>query len=156
MHLGLAAKAMLTDGSIRQQMIRRILLENAGGLGANARAVADATVRTWMRAAAELALLIGQGGVRALYERSLHLTRAIYPWLSEAEAPVRTDAPFATLQVSLESGEPEDALEAGAAFLIVCTDLLSNLIGEALTTRLVDSSWIEDAAEQAKKEPRNE
>lgn len=147
----------MTDGSIlRQQMIRRILLENAGGPGANARAVADATVCTWMRAAAELALLIGQGGVRALYARSLHLTQAIYPWLSEAEEPVRTDAPFSDLRVSLEGRESGDALEAGAAFLIVCTDLLSKLIGATLTTRLIDSAWADDAADQAPKAPSND
>jgi hypothetical protein len=136
-------------------MIRRILLENAGGPGANASAVADATVRTWMRAAAELAPLIGQGGVRALYERSLHLTRAIHPWLPEAEQSVQTDATFSALKAGLQKGEPEDALEASTAFLIAYTDLLSKLIGETLTMRLVDASWVYDGAEQVRRESSN-
>ena len=136
-------------------MIRRILLENAGGPGANTSAVADATVRTWMRAAAELALLIGQGGVHALYERSLHLTRAIHPWLPEAEHSVPADATFSALKAGLGKGEPEEALEAGIAFLVVYTDLLTKLIGETLTMRLVDASWVDDVAEQAKRENSN-
>lgn len=137
----------MTLDSIRRQLIRRILLKNAGGPGANASAVADATVRTWMRAAAELALLIGQGGVNALYERSLHLTRAIHPWLQAGEQSAQTDATFSALKVGLEKGEPEDALEAGTAFLVVYTDLLSKLIGETLTMRLVDAAWGDDRAE---------
>lgn len=142
-----------TPSSARQQKIAHLLARDAGGRGADARAVAEAALSLWMRAAGELALLIGQGGVRAIYARSLHLVRSSHPWLPEAADPTQPDEPFAELRVALERQAAPDALEAGTAFLLTFTDLLATLIGDALTTGLMNSAWPDRTPGLAAKEP---
>lgn len=142
-----------TTNLARQQKILHLLTQDAGGRGADARAVAESALRLWSQAARELALLIGQGGVRAIYARSLHLARADYPWLPEAPDPTQSAPPFTELQATLERQAPPDALEAGTAFLVTFTDLLATLIGEALTTGLMNSAWPDRAPGLAAKEP---
>ena len=137
----------------RQQKILHRLTQDAGGQGADARAVAEAALRLWIAVARELALLIGQGGVRAIYARSLHLARSSYPWLPEAADAAQSDPPFTELRVSLERQAAPDALEAATAFLVTLTDLLATLIGEALTTGLMNSAWLDRAPGPAAKEP---
>lgn len=118
-----------------------MLSEKAGGPGADSSAIADAAIRTWTGAASELAQLIGEGGVRALYTRSLHLTRSTFPWLPAVEEPAQKDAPFAALRASLERRAPVEAINASTAFLVTFSELLVTLIGEALSTRLLRSAW---------------
>lgn len=142
--------------TIREQMIRRLLLQNAGGADANAHAITAATLRIWERVATELEALFGIRGVRALYERSLHLARQVHPWLADSKEPAPAEDPFRALRLGLEGVERDDALAASATFLIVSTDLLYKLIGAGLTTRLIDSSWVDDTGEQARKELGNE
>jgi hypothetical protein len=142
-----------TANLARQQKILHLLTQDAGGQGADARAVAEAALRLWIPAARELALLIGQGGVRAIYARSLHLARSAYPWLPEAADATPPDPPFTELRITLERQAAPDALEAGAAFLVTFTDLLATLIGEALTTGLMNSAWPDRAHGPAAKEP---
>jgi hypothetical protein len=142
-----------TANLARQQKILHLLTQDAGGRGADARAIAEAALRLWIRAACELALLIGQGGVRAIYARSLHLARLSYRWLPEAADPALSDPPFTELRVALERQTAPDALEAGTAFLVTFTDLLATLIGEALTTGLMNSAWPNRAPGLAAKEP---
>jgi hypothetical protein len=142
-----------TANLARQQKILHLLTQDAGGCGADARAVAEAALRLWIQAAGGLALLIGQGGVRAIYARSLHLARSSYPWLPEAADSTQSDPPFTELRVSLERQAAPDALEAGTAFLVTFTDLLATLIGEALTTGLMNSAWPDRAPGLAAKEP---
>ena len=142
-----------TTSLARKQKIVHLLTHDAGGREADARAIAEAALGLWIRAACELALLIGQGGVRAIYARSLHLARSSYPWLPEAADPTQPDAPFAELRVTLERQAAPDALEAGTAFLVTFTDLLAALIGEALTTGLMNSAWSDRAPGSAAKEP---
>ncbi|MGI8894280.1 MAG: hypothetical protein ACR2HE_01265 [Casimicrobiaceae bacterium] len=145
-------KPLSTASLARRQMIGRILTQYAGGRVADSSAVAEAAMRTWIRAAGELALLIGQGGVRAIYARSLHVTRSSYPWLPEVEQPTQTETAFANLKVGLERREAADALEASTALLVTFTDILATLIGEAMTTHLMNSAWADPASSQAVKE----
>lgn len=145
-------KPLSTASLARRQMIGRILTQNAGGRVADSGAVAEAAMRTWSRAAGELALLIGQGGVRAISARSIHVTRSSYPWLPELEESTQTETAFANLKLSLERREAADALEASTAFLVTFTDILATLIGEALTTHLMNSAWADPASSQAVKE----
>lgn len=144
---------ILTANLARQQKILHLLTQDAGERGADARSVAEAASCLWNQAACELALLIGQGGVRAIYARSLHLARSRYPWLPEPADPTQSDPPFTELRVTLERQAAPDALEAGAAFLVTFTDLLATLIGEAVTTGLMNSAWPDRAPSLAAKEP---
>src|SRR5512140_1538455 len=141
-----------TTSLARHEKIAHLLMQHAGGGEADARAVAEAALGLWIRAACELALLIGKGGVRAIYARSLHLARSSYPWLPEAADPAQSDPPFTELRATLERQAAPDALKAGTAFLVAFTDLRATLIGEALTTGLMNSAWPDRASGLAAKE----
>jgi hypothetical protein len=95
----------------------------------------DATIRSWKAAQSRLTPVIGENGFRSLFARSLHLTRREHPWLPGLSA---TDNPFADLQASLEGETQERTQEASRALLATFTGLLRLLIGEALTSCLLD------------------
>ena len=104
-------------------------------------AIAAAAVSTWGEIAAALSTIIGHGGVVALYQRSLHLTRADYPWLSAAdESELRVNG-FAALGTALAQQTSLDAAAAQAALMHTFRDLLLSLIGSSLTERLLGSVW---------------
>lgn len=128
------------DSATRRQVIQRLLSDKAGP-GATPHAIAEAAVHTWTQAQTVLAQLIGENGVQALYARSLHLTQATYPWLATVEAPAPGPAPLSDLKSSLERRSASDAAEASSAFLAGFETLLISLIGEALSTRLLNSAW---------------
>lgn len=119
----------------------QLILEQCVGAGADAKAIADDCVRAWERVTSQFAPLIGEGGVGVLYARSLHLTRSRFPWLAVPQEPRRTDSPYTDLKVSLERREPSEAREAISALMVTFADLLTALIGETLTTRILSSAW---------------
>ena len=104
-------------------------------------AVAAAAISTWGVIAAALSPIIGHGGVVALYKRSLHLTRANYPWLSAAdESEMQVDG-FGALGTTLAQQECLAASAAQTELLHTFRDLLLSLIGSSLTERLLGSVW---------------
>lgn len=119
----------------------QLILEQCVGAGADAKAVADAAVRGWEQVTSQFVPLIGEGGVGVLYARSLHLTRSKFPWLAARQERQQTDSPYTDLRVSLERREPSEAIEACSALLVTFADLLTALIGETLTTRILHSAW---------------
>ncbi len=125
-------------------MVRQTLARRAGD-GATSEAVAEAAIKTWRGVAVHLAPIIGEGGVGSLYARSLHLTRASFPWLATAQPmPLalrmqQTDWPFMDLRMSLMQRDPADASNASSVLLDTFLELLATLIGEPLTARLLQS-----------------
>lgn len=126
----------------RLPMVRQNLARRAGE-GATSDAIAEAAISTWKEVAIHLAPIIGEGGVGSLYARSLHLTRASFPWLADGSALESTrrvqqsDWPFMDLRTSLAQREPADASSASSALLNTFLELLAALIGEPLTARLL-------------------
>ena len=132
----------MTDRLERRQAIRRLISDAAGGPDAASTKSAAAAVSTWARAAAELAKLIGEGGVSALYARALHLTRETFPWVGRVEGPpTRSDPHFADLKASLERRDPGEAIDASITFLTALTELLATLIGDGLSARILSAAW---------------
>ena len=88
---------------------------------------------------AELAVLIGNDAVRALYLRAMHLS------LLSFERPEGTsqalDALLGALHQTLANHQPADARSAAQALLESLVALLVSLIGQPLTLRLVTSAW---------------
>jgi uncharacterized damage-inducible protein DinB len=132
---------MPDHAAARHRLIDAVLSPVAGG---DSRAVGVAIRAALASFSTELAELIGQRGVRSLYDRSLHLARARYAWL-EPIAGAPSDEPFADVQGRLTERSVDEALEAGAALLVEFTSLLAVLIGEALTERLMRKAWDQDA-----------
>lgn len=141
---------MLNATAARLGSIKKILARDAG-VGADAKALAEAAVSTWRRVTFHLTPIIGEGGVGSLYARSLHLTRSRFPWLAVAPATQpagqaqQTDWPYMDLRSSLEQREPAEVRNASSAHLVTFIELLATLLGEPLTARLLRSLW-DDAA----------
>lgn len=103
--------------------------------------VADAQAAVWRDINLALHPIIGRRGVAALYDRSLALASARHPWLATGQ-PVAPDAIDASaLHAALAMRPPAEAAAGGGALLQVFRDLLSSLIGAALTDRLLRDVW---------------
>jgi hypothetical protein len=119
----------------RRQLIRAMLAQ-PGGEDAGERHLLP-----WHSLALHLSPLIGENGFGALYGRTGRLLTQQYGWLSAGPSSQALDALFRTLKEDLARVEPAQAALANEALLTTFTRLLSDLIGEALTTRLIDSAW---------------
>lgn len=124
----------------RRKAIRRTLEGRAGG-APDADAVAAATVDTWHQMADRLVPVIGARGVDVLFSRSLYLTSAAFPWLANAGDHGDSVAQLASLKARLAGREPDASAEASCALLVTFTELLTTLIGESLTGRLLGPVW---------------
>ena len=105
--------------------------------GADVRLIAATAVSTWRDIDAALSLVIGRRGFAALYRRSLRLTSADHPCLAAASDGDVGPGRFAALQTALAQQAPSPATAANDALLRTFRDLLSQLIGLALTARLL-------------------
>jgi len=137
-----------------RQAIQRALTREAG-TDADAKALAAAARRVYDTLAGQLALLIGEGGVRALTARSLHLVQRDFPWLAKAQEPDPSEGPFAQVGFRLERQEPAVATAAAAAALATLGGLLATLIGETLTMRVLRAAWPSALPDEAQQEARN-
>lgn len=100
---------------------------------------ADTNLAHWSAVDAALAPVIGTRGVRALLQRSLFLCQPAHPCLmssASAEASPPADE-FAALRNTLAACEPDVAAAADAALWQTYASLLNQLIGTALTERLI-------------------
>jgi hypothetical protein len=103
---------------------------------ADASEVASRVISLWQDIAAAFSPIVGQRGFTALLRRALSISLVRFPWLSIAltEAPAYE---FETLRSALAGQSANDATHANAALLRNFFDLLANLIGAALTERLL-------------------
>jgi hypothetical protein len=91
----------------------------------------------WGQVVEQLVPVIGLQGVDALLNRSLQIAGMIAPWPAKPAAKGEPYTPLATLGKCLAPSP-----EVNLALLVTFTDLLANLIGEALTDRMLDPIWI--------------
>jgi hypothetical protein len=141
---------MLGSADLRQTIQRELTRE--AGTDADAKALAAAAVRVYDTIAGQMALLIGDGGVRALTARSLHLVQRDFPWLAEAKEPDPSEGPFAQVGFRLERQEPAVATAAAAEALATLGGLLAALIGETLTMRVLRAAWPSAFPEETQQE----
>jgi hypothetical protein len=94
----------------------------------------------WLRLAHQLSPLVGENGFCALYARSVRLVSPQFDWLSGNQSSKSVEQLMETLAKDFGSVEPAVADGAHAALMNTFTKLLSALIGEALTIRLLDSA----------------
>jgi hypothetical protein len=97
---------------------------------------ADAAVTIWHDVWVALSPIIGVAGTAALYERSLFLTIAEYPWLESAGDSLESGE-FAALRRELSQQTRADAAAANAALLNSLSQVLGKLIGASLAARLL-------------------
>ncbi len=122
----------------RQRLIQAMLAQPDS---ADPAELAEHNLLPWRTLAAHLSPLIGDGGFGALYGRTGRVLAARFNWLTMGSTAQTPEALFQILRQDLGRAEPQLAYEANAALLVTFTSLLSDLIGEALTTRLLDAAW---------------
>lgn len=106
--------------------------------------VAAGAVLTWRHVAGALAPVIGELGVMALYDRSLRLAGAEFPWLLTVPKAPQMGAALDHLRQCLAAREATDAAAVAAAtsaHLCLFADLLAGLIGPSLSERLLRPVW---------------
>ena len=122
----------------RHRSIQRLVLSQPGV------SVADTSISLWTRLAAELVLLIGDGGFVPLYVRSVQLSAASFPWLQPVSGEAllaSNDTRFAGLKRSFDAQDADQASQASAFLLNTFIDMLARLIGETLTIGILRSAW---------------
>jgi hypothetical protein len=117
------------------------MLAQRSGNDSDTGAVAGAAVITWNQMAAELVPVIGVRGVDVLFNRALNLTSATFPWLTTVREHVDGAARLSDFRAHLEGQEAAVAVDAASALLAKFIELLSALIGEGLTERLLMPVW---------------
>lgn len=132
---------MTTSGNAHLRQTVGTLLHREAGKDADTKAVAAAALRLYDRLAEQLTPLIGAAGVHALTGRGLHLTRREFPWLEEAGDAGDSSGPFANARLGLERQDATSAADAAVAILATILALLGALIGEGLTSRLLQAAW---------------
>jgi hypothetical protein len=131
---------MTNTHSLNGGRIAKTLSPLASG-GADARQVADASVAIWSAIDRALSPVIGQRGSAALYQRSLHLARADFPWLAAAYESAAEPRALGALHAALVQQTAEHAAAAHDRVLHTLLGLLADLIGQSLTERLLKSAW---------------
>lgn len=109
--------------------------------GADAGQIADAAVAIWTAIDKALSPVIGLRGSAALFERSLHLAQADYPWLGAADEHAAGARQFGALRSLLVQQTPDQAAAAHDFLLHTFVNLLTDLIGASLTRRLLQAAW---------------
>lgn len=130
-----------TVDDLYRETVRHTPANNVGDAPANAGAIAETTLKTWHQVSARLSPVIGERGVDALWGRSLYLTSAAYPWLSNVWDNVDSATMLAGLKACIAGRDPDAAAEASHTLLANFVILLSNMIGESLVVRLLGPMW---------------
>lgn len=108
----------------------------------------------WQRLASQLTQLIGDGGFCALYERTIKLTVLEFPYLT-VPSEQHVEGMLRSLRNNFAAVDSSKASQANLALLQTYTGLLSTLIGESLTVRILISAW-EDKSDKKMENPKNE
>ena len=101
--------------------------------------IAQELVAIWHELDAVLNPIIGQRGVSALYQRSLYLASATFPWLTSSPEDLHTTIDLAHLKTLLLQQRSDDVIAGAGLLLKIFHELLVNLVGPSLTERLLRS-----------------
>lgn len=126
----------LPTGTTKEAPIRHASTPPEGS-GDDAAAIAGATASLWVAIDEALSPIVGRRGMAALYQRSLHLARAQFPWLPGAGQGPLAACEFDTLSAALAAQSNTQAAAAATALLLVFRELMSTLLGEQLTEQLL-------------------
>jgi hypothetical protein len=107
-------------------------------------AVVAVTVASWTQLLPLLTSIIGEGGFKPLYNRSVRLAAVQFPWLAHQLAEPTNTQRFEGLRACLEAADLAEARQASALQFNLFLGMLASLIGEQLTARILRSAWPEE------------
>lgn len=135
------APAITIHIELNREAIRKTLADRAGE-APDAYAVAEAAIGIWLQMSGLLAPVIGAQGVEVLFRRSLRLTGNAFPWLAITGDSQDSSALLANIQARLAGRAVIEATEGGYTLLVTFVELLTSLIGEPLTGRMLKPVWV--------------
>jgi hypothetical protein len=138
--MGNTTTATSTKAELWRETIRNTLALQAGD-APDASAVAEATTNAWRQVTVLLTPVIGARGVDVIFRRSLYLTSKSFPWLAFGEEHGGSAVLLVNLKARMSNRDAEIAIEASCALVATFIELLTTLIGESLTERLVRPVW---------------
>ncbi|MEX5747708.1 hypothetical protein [Massilia sp. X63] len=97
-------------------------------------------LQPWRRIAQHLCPLIGESGFCALFGRAVHVIGPEHAWLAPQQPCRAPEQLFTSLEERMARVDAERAAAANEVLLRTFTQLLSTLIGERLTQRLLESA----------------
>jgi hypothetical protein len=103
--------------------------------------IAATLATAWREVDSALNPVIGQRGVAALFDRSLHLSARRHPWLLAGHDGTLAQLDPTALQATAAA---QDAAAAAAGAVALCTafhGLLASLVGPTLTDRMLQGIW---------------
>ncbi|HEU4853040.1 MAG TPA: hypothetical protein VFT37_12885 [Telluria sp.] len=128
----------------RQELIRRAMAAGGPEPGTDP---GSRRIEPWTQLSTHLCPLIGESGFTALHRRTMRMVSGRFPWLESTDSST-VEEMLAGLRSQLGAADSAHAGEANTALLQTFTKLLSGLIGEALTVRLLQAAW-NDPVEKA-------
>lgn len=123
----------------RQQLLLEIMTEHGAHTPPES---TQQLLRPWRQLAAQLSPLVGESGFCALYLRATRLAATRFDWLAHTQSCNSIERALSALSDAYAAIAPEAARAGNAALLNTFTRLLADLIGEALTVRLLNSASI--------------
>jgi hypothetical protein len=137
-----------TNSHLLREMIRTALKQRAGS-SSGANAISEATATTWRLVEAQLKPVIGARGLDVLFRRALQQSTTAFPWLAASVDRGGSADPLPSLTACLAAQQTAAAAEAATALMLTFTELLTTLIGESLTERLLAPAWARASAQEA-------
>jgi len=104
-------------------------------------AMVSTSIDLWERLASTLVLTIGEISFQSLFSRSVHATAKTFPWMMPGHAFHAAESEFAELRACLEVQGGEESSTASASLLNAFIDILILLLGEKMTTTILNSAW---------------
>jgi len=115
-------------------------------------AAVPAIIRLWEQLAPELISIIGEGGFKPLYARSIRLAGKQHVWLLPCAAKPAVGERFTELAACLQAQDALDVQQAGLDLFSIFLDVLASLIGEELTAHILHSAWSNKISEISAKD----
>lgn len=127
------------EGELIFNAIRNIL-KTSHVNSQNTNLVAQNTSHILNRISIQLEPMIGTRGIEVLFNRAFYLSSKEFAWITYASDLDQVSL-IATITKQLESVETQEASQAAYTILVIFTKLLIALIGESLTSRLLETVW---------------
>ena len=124
----------MKTSQLRHKMIQGQLLQHSEN-------GEDVVTHLWEPMSVQIMAIVGEGGFNSLYARTLSLNKSEFPWLPTSPFLPKNDKRFSDLKMSLEGQTTAQMREANHLLLITFTDILASLIGEHLTSRILELAW---------------
>ncbi len=108
----------------------------------------DQIIKLWEGLAMELTCIVGDGGFRILFARSVSLAKINFPWLEDFRFPLQGESSFSYFKVCFAGRDIAEMRQANSLIVSAFIDTLSSLVGNTLTTNILRPAWEQRGADQ--------